>query len=866
MMRKFFYTLGIVAASALAFSACQKEQEVNNEPETTKLVTISFTAEKAGMETRTGIAVEGDSQVSYKWTDEDASNIKLFTVDGETLTQVANPTITKVSDDKLTISATVEANATYTFRAILAGEWDGNTPKLSADQTPNSTSKFDPTADILISDDKAVTVGAEGATGDMLLTFRRQVVVNRMTLKNLTAGEIISSVVINSNNNKELASGSTSLTVNYSDAVIPASGEFVVYFVTTPNTGVALTVAVTTDKNTYSKSFAEGKSIDFNLGQFTKFGVAMPQDTPKYYVKVTSTANLLNGVYLIVYEGGNVAFNGGLETLDGVSNTIAVSIDDNKIESNSTTDAAAFTISIDDGTILSKSGKYIGQTSDANGLVASQNVLTNNVSVDENEATITSSSGAHLRYNSASNQNRFRYFKSSTYSSQNAIALYLLEGSGTAPSNEALTVTPASTNPETVSYEGGVMNYTVTTGNIASWTATSDNEAFVVENVDGGFKVTVAANESSSPRTATITVAGGSKTETISITQDATPAPAADGDILWQEDFTGYGTTMPSSATGSHVYEGSTVTYTLINGGTTTKLFNEETAGGLAPELLVSKSEGSFKISKIPTGSAATATLTFKANHDRCTITPSSGVSVVDGQSSFTNKFKTVVLSISEGIKSFDLEIKNNTEDNVRVDDFMLIVGEPPAPTLSSIAVSGQTTSFTVGDAFDFGGTVTATYSNGATADVTSSALFSGYNMSETGSQTVTVSYTEDGVTVSCTFNITVNAASGTTTEVKFVPNDFNGQGTSGTGSSITKTKDGITFSCDKGYGTTQIRCYSGGNITVAAESGKTIKSISFTFSGSYTGGLETNYTLNNNTWTKSLSSQARIMSITVTY
>lgn len=565
-MRKIFYTLGIIATSALAFSACQKEQEIKEEPQSGNLVTISFTAEKAGMETRTGIAEEGSSEVSYKWTDEDASNIKLFTVDGTTLTQVASPTITKVSDDKLTISATVAANATYTFRAILAGAWDGNTPKLSANQTPKSTSKFDPTADILISDDKAVTVGAEGASGDMLLTFRRQVVVNKMTLKNLPAGEKINSVAISSN--KELASGSTSLTINYNEEVIPASGEFVVYFVTTPNTGVALTVAVTTtDKNTYSKSFAEGKSIDFNLGQFTKFGVAMPQNTPKYYVKVTSTANLLNGVYLIVYEDGNVAFNGGLETLDVASNTIDVSIDDNKIESNSTTDAAAFTISVDDGTILSKSGKYIGQTSDANGLSADITAFTNNVSVDENEATITSSGGAHLRYNSASNQNRFRYFKSSTYSAQNAIALYLLEGSGTAPSNETLTVTPASTNPETVSYEGGVMNYTVTTANIASWTATSDNEAFVVENVDGGFKVTVAANEANSPRTATITVTGGSKTATISITQEAAPAQIQtvtiaeflskeEGDALYQ--LTGTITSIANSNYGNLYIEDET--------------------------------------------------------------------------------------------------------------------------------------------------------------------------------------------------------------------------------------------------------------------------------------------------------------------
>ena len=80
-----------------------------------------------------------------------------------------------------------------------------------------------------------------------------------------------------------------------------------------------------------------------------------------------------------------------------------------------------------------------------------------------------------------------------------------------------------------------------------------------------------------------------------------------------------------------------------------------------------------------------------------------------------------------------------------------------PAKTLSSIAVSGQTTSFTVGDTFVFGGTVTATYSDGSTENITSSALFNGYNMNSAGEQTVTVSYTEDGTTKTTEYTITVS-------------------------------------------------------------------------------------------------------------
>ena len=89
--------------------------------------------------------------------------------------------------------------------------------------------------------------------------------------------------------------------------------------------------------------------------------------------------------------------------------------------------------------------------------------------------------------------------------------------------------------------------------------------------------------------------------------------------------------------------------------------------------------------------------------------------------------------------------------------------------------------------------------------------------------------------------------------------------GTSGTGSLIEATVDGVTFSCDKGFVTTQIRCYKNGVITISSEN--TITQLDFTFSGSYNGGLESSYTgLSTNEWTQTLGSQARFMSIVVTY
>lgn len=87
-------------------------------------------------------------------------------------------------------------------------------------------------------------------------------------------------------------------------------------------------------------------------------------------------------------------------------------------------------------------------------------------------------------------------------------------------------------------------------------------------------------------------------------------------------------------------------------------------------------------------------------------------------------------------------------------------------PTVASIAVEGQKTELVQGAEFDFGGTVTATYTNDETADVTSKAQFTGYDMSTPGEQTVTVSYTEEEKTVTTTYALTVLSADADITDV----------------------------------------------------------------------------------------------------
>ena len=141
------------------------------------------------------------------------------------------------------------------------------------------------------------------------------------------------------------------------------------------------------------------------------------------YNKVTSSQTDWSGEYLIVYESGNVAFNGGLSSLDAVGNTIGVNISNYSIASSSATDNATFTIAQVSGgySIKSKSGYYIGRTGSGNGFDSSQETkYSHTISYENSALSITSSGGPKLQYFTQSGSARFRYYSSN----QAAIALY----------------------------------------------------------------------------------------------------------------------------------------------------------------------------------------------------------------------------------------------------------------------------------------------------------------------------------------------------------------------------------------------------------------------------------------------------------
>lgn len=165
-----------------------------------------------------------------------------------------------------------------------------------------------------------------------------------------------------------------------------------------------------------------------------------PTPTSTIYRKVTATADITDGEYLIVYEGDAThdaaVFDGSLDNdnIDVAMKALPVEIVSDEIAGNTDLDAATFTIDVTAGTLQSASGLYIGRTANSNGMDKSTTeTYENTFAIAEGEAVISVAAGPTIRYNYANDQLRFRYYKSG----QQAIQLYKKE-TATPPAKDVI--------------------------------------------------------------------------------------------------------------------------------------------------------------------------------------------------------------------------------------------------------------------------------------------------------------------------------------------------------------------------------------------------------------------------------------------
>lgn len=161
------------------------------------------------------------------------------------------------------------------------------------------------------------------------------------------------------------------------------------------------------------------------------------------YVKVTAAPAAWDGQYLVVYEGGNIAFNGNFANtatnLNKAGNYLPVTISNGTIAATEELDAAAVTIAAISGTsyysIKTNAGLMIGSTGSSSGSINANSgtVYQSSISLNSNHTVVIANVGGtntlNFAYNS-STTNRFAYWTPTT-KTVCAVCLYQKQAGGT---------------------------------------------------------------------------------------------------------------------------------------------------------------------------------------------------------------------------------------------------------------------------------------------------------------------------------------------------------------------------------------------------------------------------------------------------
>ena len=228
--------------------------------------------------------------------------------------------------------------------------------------------------------------------------------------------------------------------------------------------------------------------------------------------------------------------------------------------------------------------------------------------------------------------------------------------------------------------------------------------------------------------------------------------------IIWQEDWTG-------AKAGQKVNKINT-NYSAQNDGTT--IYNEKRAGGVAPELLLKKSDTFVVTIEDLKGCSGELTLTYKSNNKNIT-----SIKANDKPVTFTlnGNDRTAKITINEGTTSLKLEF--SCKENTRLDNFKLVgnaAGESQKKTSLSFPGEGVNLfkgklddgkdfkGYTAKEANDVPGTITYAASGDgvATVDRTTGEVTVDPNVSGTTKITATFTPNEEKTYAGSTASYTI--------------------------------------------------------------------------------------------------------------
>ncbi|MBR3646926.1 MAG: bacterial Ig-like domain-containing protein [Paludibacteraceae bacterium] len=526
-------------------------------------------------------------------------------------------------------------------------------------------------------------------------------------------------------------------------------------------------------------------------------GKAWGTDTFK---KVTSDSEIADGnKYILVCESKNVAMK--VYSSGTKCDAVSITISNNKVAA--VTDINVLTL--EQGTngwyFKQENGNYLYSSAAKN--LKAENTTNKTLCTITADYQITMGSNGRLQYNAGSP--RF-----CPYTSNQTVAVLYVKEEVSELSSIAISGTYPTTfhTGDAFSYEGMTVTATYADASTQDVTANATFSGYDMDNA-GEQTVTVSYTENEVTKTATYDITVNAPATLSSITLSGTyPTEFTQGDAFssegivvtanWSDattsivtsdaEFAGYNMSATGEQTVTVSYGDKTATYTIM---VNAYVQPTEVTVNMNYTWLGSNNGSNLSSSQLP----------VVKEEENVTITITDGTSTRPrGDANYIRVYKGSTIKFEAPTGYYITEIAFTTggtgtwnepscDDEGSFDEkiwtgedltevtFSLsgtcfiasvaITLEANTPkVLSSIALSGEyPTTFHTGDAFSHEGmTVTANYEGGKTKDVTASATFSGYDMANAGVQTVTVSYTENEVTKTATYNITVNAPATLTT------------------------------------------------------------------------------------------------------
>ena len=614
-MRKIFKSFMLVAAAAMAFASCQKEEAAA--PET---VSATLTMHAGVEETKTYLGEDN----AVLWGKGEA--VTLYVGSGETA-KFFDSASTDAYDGAESASFTFEIDGvTEADTYALGGIYPASASNGINNDNPESfkialpatqkaePGKYDPSAYIMVLKPETV----EALPSEYTAYFRRAVALNKITLTNVK--EDISSVEIMVPEKKYLAGRRyMNLTTGESGEVYDSgtqtnvvkvngdfkSGSFDVWFCSWGVElveGEALTVKMASANNTYTRTITtRAEGIKFVEGDLNTLTINME----KADVEAIST---ITGDYLIASKTSSGWFlmtptNGGsyYTATGNVSSSSAVTCAD----FYDVADVENYVWKVakyDNGYSIQSvyTNKYVAYSGSSNQAYANaelSDAVKMDIQLNGQDAVIESMnvSGRKLQYNAGSP--RFAFYTTAQTS------VYLISWTPDATPRISLTK-----NSDGVTYDATSYEFTYTTKNITGNVAATIKDGATMTNVsasasNGTVTVKFDANDDAEQKTATIVLSyEGAVSQEFVLTQEGKPASGTVVDVLTRAT-TGVTSTSYTDWSGKEVTSSAVYAGQSAGGNSSIQLRSDKSSSGI----VTTKSGGKVKKIKVTWNSSTSS-------------------------------------------------------------------------------------------------------------------------------------------------------------------------------------------------------------------------------------------------------------------